>query len=813
MHPGEPSVVERGLLQGIRVVEVGPPLAVPLVGMMLAEQGAEVVRVVSRSDRAVDPVLDAMLARGKAELALEPDAHADVALLEGLVTSADVVLDGWSAVDWSKVGIDLEDVRSNANPTLVACRLTAFPLGDPRSALAPSESVAGMAAFLYDKPLGKPRYHEFAVGSVISALYAANALVAALIARERCGLGQQVDVSLYESDLFAQILQILVKTGVPRGFLPLKMVGTPFMSPWQCADGRYIYLHITLPAHNARILERLEGMGYASDVAQLRSILSEDTRRDPSQVKSIPEAKRIRAAYERVFATKSADEWERVLGEELCCIKVRTIDEWVRDSRQAGMMDVCEVQDPELGTLDVLGPVLTVPDHPPVMCARRHVEVGGLLERWQAAAARSREAWDRTAAEGKELRHPLEGIRVLDLSRVIAGPCAGRVLAELGAEVVSVQSPTNLDWALSFHLVFNPGKKSVTLDFSDDAGKERLWKLIEGYRPDVLVQNYRHLDVARAIGIDPEAVRARVPGIVYTHLNAYGNDGGWRDRPGFEQVVQAVTGVQMGYARGQRPRLLPSPIIDIGCGLAGALSTLMGLFHRQRTGEGTFGTTHLTRIAVYFQVAGVARGQRGERLKEGLRAGVKASFDPGRQTVAEILRARDGYAMVAGARNDVERWAQRAGLVRHGQRTPEALFEAIGKTFWLRSAEHWHKTVVQAGLEGHVVVFVGDSMRNLVHDICKYDPGPRPAVRKVSFPGVPQPLTFVRSPMHLSRTPVVDVAPPPVRGADTREFLATVGIEVPEGEGEVAYPKNKPLALWLASFARWGYFAWRSGNI
>ncbi|PKP63999.1 MAG: hypothetical protein CVT86_03920 [Alphaproteobacteria bacterium HGW-Alphaproteobacteria-8] len=67
--------------------------------------------------------------------------------------------------------------------------------------------------------------------------------------------------------------------------------------------------------------------------------------------------------------------------------------------------------------------------------------------------------------------------------------------------------------------------------------------------------------------------------------------------------------------------------------------------------------------------------------------------------------------------------------------------------------------------------------------------------------------------MHLSRTPVVDVAPPPVRGADTREFLATVGIEVSEGEGEVPYPKNKPLALWLASFARWGYFAWRSGNI
>jgi hypothetical protein len=67
--------------------------------------------------------------------------------------------------------------------------------------------------------------------------------------------------------------------------------------------------------------------------------------------------------------------------------------------------------------------------------------------------------------------------------------------------------------------------------------------------------------------------------------------------------------------------------------------------------------------------------------------------------------------------------------------------------------------------------------------------------------------------MHLFGTPVVDVLPPPERGADTREFLGALGMDVPEGEGVVPYPKNKPLVLWLASFFRWGYFAWRSGNI
>ncbi|MFW5739823.1 MAG: CoA transferase [Myxococcota bacterium] len=813
MAKADDQPVGGGLMQGVRVLEVGAPIAVPLVGMMLAEQGADVVRVVRSADRPQDPVLDAMLARGKEEVVLDLDEPADARELRSLVKRADVVLDAWHPMYWSVAGVDAAELVAEHNAHLIHCRVTGFPPWDPRSELPDYEQVAGMAAFLYDKPLGKPRYHEFAVGSVIAGLYAANAVVAALIARERTGRGQEVGVSLYESDLFAQILQILVKTGVPRGFLPLKMVGTPFMSPWQCSDGRYIYLHITLPSHNAQILDVLEGLGYESDVRHIRSIMSDDTRRDPSQVKSIPEAKRIREAYERVFSTKPADEWEKLLGGELCCIKVRTIGEWMQDSRESGMTDVCEVRDPEFGGLTALGPAVTSPERPPVLVGRRAGQGSAVLDRWEGAWQADKEELGRKVEQAVSLEHPLEGIRVLDLSRVIAGPCAARVLAELGADVVSLQSPTNLDWALSFHLVFNPGKRSATLDFRDDAGKQKLWKLMEAFGPDALIQNYRHLDVAKAVGIDPEAVRGKFPNIVYTHLNAYGNEGGWRDRPGFEQVVQAVTGVQMAYAGGGRPRLLPSPIIDIGCGLAGALSTLMGLYHRARTGEGSFGTTHLTSIAVYFQARSVASLQRSARLQNALEAGHRVAFDPGRLVVASIVRTLDGHALVAGPRHDVERWAQRAGIIRYGKKPDGELLGEIGSKMWRRTASQWQRSVSKAGLAHRVVVLPGESMRSLVRDIVKYDPGPYPPVRKRVFPGVPEPLTFVRSPMHLSDTPVVDVAPPPERGGDTSEMMKLIGEDVPEGAGVVPYPKNKPLALWLASFARWGYFAWRSGNI
>jgi crotonobetainyl-CoA:carnitine CoA-transferase CaiB-like acyl-CoA transferase len=659
-----------------------------------------------------------------------------------------------------------------------------------------------MAGFLYEKPIGPPRYHELPLGSVLGALFAANATLAALIARARIGRGQQVETAIYHANLFAQILQVLTKTGIPRGFLPLKMIGTPFMGSWRCADGRYIYLHITLPAHNARILDLLEQNGYASEVRRLRVVLSPATRRDPSQVKSIAEAKRIRRVYERVFLTRSADAWEALLGGELCCIKVRTVDEWLRDSIAAGMSDACEVADPVLGPLLAPGPVVSAPDRPPTLAARvvDPSALPELLERWEAAPRAP-------AVSGTtvELKHPLDGIRVLDLSRVIAGPCAGRVLAELGAEVLSVQSPTGLDWALSFHLLFNAGKRSATLDSTSDEGKRRLLAIADAFQPHALVQNYRHLEIARAIGVDPEAMRARYPGLVYTHLNAYGNQGVWRDRPGFEQVVQAVSGIQMTYGRGERPRLLPTPVIDIGSGLLGAFGTLLGLYHHLRTGEGLFATTHLTRMAVLFQAEPIAASQRARCLAA---AAGRASHDPSREVAAGIVKTRDGRACVAGPRVELARWFERAGLGL----APGAADPFAGRSFRRRTVEGWRQSLEEAGLADRIGIVAAPKIRRLLDQIATAE-GAVPLVRKRDYPGCSVPLTFIGNPIRMSLTPLREVAPPPLRGQHTREILAMIGEEAPEGAGVVPYPPNKPLLIWLLTVLRWGYFAWRSGNI
>lgn len=824
---GEPVV--DGILAGLRVVEIGRRIAAPLTGMLLAEQGAEVLRVVDTSRPAADPVLDALLARGKVEAALDLSTAAGRDTLRRLAAGADVVLENLGPGETECLGLRFDELRA-ANPGLVSCSIPAFPAGHPEAGAPDHEAVPGAAGCLYDGMIGAPRYHTFPVASVMAGLFAANGVVAALVARLRLGRGQHVDATLLYGALFAQVLQVLIKTGVPRGFLGLKMVASPAMGAWRCQDGRYVYLHITLPAHTARLLTLLAETGHAEHARALEAVLSPETRRDPSQVKSIAEAKAIRAVLQRIFLERPAAEWERVLGRELCCIVVRTVEEWLGEAAANGMPDAAELIDPVLGPLTGPGPGVTLSGRPAVLRPR---VVGD--EAWRAALGR----WEAAPRPGPDQvpplpadpGAPLAGLRVVDLSRVIAGPCAARLLAELGADVLSIQSRSELDWALSFHLIFNAGKRSVTLDFTTDEGKRRLQAIVADHQPHAFLQNYRNLDVARAAGVGPESMRERFPELVYTHLNAYGNEGAWRERPGFEQVVQAVSGIQMTYGRTVygdhgRPRLLPTPVIDIGSGLLGAFATVLGLYQQQRTGAGVFGATHLTRVSVLLQLPAVAEFQRDRCLRAAAAAQDAApAWEPARAPVAGILRALDGWLCVAGPRDEVRRRLARVGLVPADGSSPGAdPFAAVGRRSWLRTAGAWQAALAAARTDGgaaarpggdrdEVAVVPLPGTKRFVRDAIRRHPGRLAPVAKRAYPGTPMPLTFVRSPLVFSLTPLVDVPPPAVRGADTRAALARIGETVPEGSGVVPYPADRPFVLWAVDLVRWGFYAWRSGSI
>jgi len=805
MNASTPST---GLLAGVRVLEVRGGLGEGVLGMLLAEQGAEVVRVAGPAW--TDPVLEAVVARGKRQVALEPSTGEGRAALARLAARADVLISGPAAYDLAALGLDPEALRAGPNPGLVSCRLTAFPAGHPGAGLPPNDAVHGAAGCLYERMLGAPRYHDLPVPTVLAALFAACGVVGALIARLRAGRGQHVESNLMGSALFAQILLVFMKVGVPRGFVPLKLVATPFMRAWRCRDGRYAYLHITLPAHNARMLEVLDASGLGPHASALRAVLSAETVRDPSQVGSIGEAKRIVQVLTRIFAERTADEWEATLGRELCCIKVRTIDEWLDDSMAAGMSDAARVDDPVFGSVLTPGPGVLCPEQPAVL-RPRHLETdaAGVIAAWEAAPfVAPAPAGPGAAADPAP---PLAGLRVADLSRIIAGPCAARVLAELGAEVTSFQSPGALDWQLSFHLLFNPGKRSVIVDQQSDEGKAMLRALLGDLKPDVLLQNYRHLDVGRSLGVGPEALRERFPGLVYAHLNAYGDVGRWQERPGFEQVVQAVSGIQMSYGERGVPRLVPTPIIDIGSGLSGALAALLGLYHQRRTGQGVFVTTHLTWVSVLLQVQKVAEVQREAALERALGRGHEVVFDRRVEPLAGLVRTRDGWVVAAGPRQEIETWLH-SEQVRVDPEAPNPLRPPPKGLGWKRLNDLRHR-LYDAGLSDRVTLEPVQSARKLLAELGQYDLGPLPPIRRRAYPGCPKPLAFIASPIRLCGTPPADVDPPTLRGAGTREALLRLGRDVPEGTGALPYPADKPLLPWLLGFVRWGLFAWRSGSI
>jgi crotonobetainyl-CoA:carnitine CoA-transferase CaiB-like acyl-CoA transferase len=800
-----------GLLAGLRVVDLGEGLSARVLGMLLAEHGAQVVGLADRTRPPADPVLDAILGRGKLEVAIDPGTPEGRATVDRLAASADVIVTDLSAESLVRWGLDFDAIRAGVNPGLVSCTIPAFTGGDPRSGLPVGDAAAGAAGGLYERALGSPRYHAFPVPSVLGALFAASGVIAGLIARQDDGRGQHVEANLYGSSLFAQILLVLMKTGVPRGFLPLKLIGTPFMRSWECRDGRWAYLHATLPSHNARLLDVLVSVGLAEQAQALRAVLSPQTMRDPSQVGSIGEAHRLIAVLKETFLLRTADEWEASLGKELCCIKVRTIDEWLRDSLDAGMSDASVVDDPIFGTMTLPGPGVICPEQPPVVRAR--IRDAAVLPQWLDAweAAPRQCPVPGAAPAPTAARAPLAGIRVADLSRIIAGPCAARVLAELGAEVTSIQSPTHLDWALSFHLMFNAGKRSVTIDAADDAGKHTLQAVLDDMKPHAVLQNYRNLDVARTVGVGPEVLRAKFPGLVYAHLNAYGDVGNWQDRPGFEQVVQAVSGIQMTYGEKGVPRLLPTPVIDIGSGLSGALATLLGLYHQRRTGQGVFVTTHLTWIAVLLQIRQVAAVQREACLRASVDRGTPQVVDAGREIVADIVRMRDGNVAIAGPRQDVSAWLAGLGIdVPAGTANPVA---CVGRRLRWKGRAALQAGLVAAGLADRIVLMPSQKLRGLMKALEVLDLGPDAPLRKRPYPGSPMDLAVLRSPLRMSRTPLVDLAPPPLRGTDTHAAFARIGIAVPEGHNMSAYPTDPSFLPWLVGLIRWGWFAWRSGNV
>ncbi len=385
----------------------------------------------------------------------------------------------------------------------------------------------------------------------------------------------------------------------------------------------------------------------------------------------------------------------------------------------------------------------------------------------------------------------LRGIRVLDLTNVLAGPFACHQLAHMGADVIKVESRQGGDLArqlgadpelnrrhmgVSF-LAQNPGKRSITVDLKKPAGKEVLRRLVRS--ADVLVENFRP-GVMQRLGLGYDALLAENPRLIYCAISGFGQDGPLRDLPAYDQIIQGMSGtMRITGAPESAPLRVGYPVADTIGGMTAAFAIAAALADRQRTG-GTF-----IDVAMLEAVMATMGWVVSNHLIAG-QAPVPMGNDNFTASPSGTFRTADGLLNIAANKQEqfealcrvVERpelpadprFAERQGRLRHRAELKALLEEALSA----RSTDAWWPLLNQAGVPAGPVYGVPEA---LAHPQVA---GRGMVGRFADVPGVGRDIQVVRTGFKIDgQAPRVDT-PPPMLGQHSGEILASLGYTAEE---------------------------------
>jgi crotonobetainyl-CoA:carnitine CoA-transferase CaiB-like acyl-CoA transferase len=372
----------------------------------------------------------------------------------------------------------------------------------------------------------------------------------------------------------------------------------------------------------------------------------------------------------------------------------------------------------------------------------------------------------------------LTGIRVLELSRVLAGPWCGMVLADLGADVIKLESfdgddtrglgPPFLDGMSAYFACCNRNKRSLAIDLRAPAARPLLEALVRG--ADVLVENYR-TGGAEALGVGYEAMAAINPRLVYCSISGYGRDGPGAARPGYDYVVQAEAGLMSvtGAADGE-PAKVGVAVADLATGQNAATAILAALLQRHRDGRGQRIDVSLfdSQLALLANVSANALFTGGDAPRYG---NAHASIVP-----YQAFHARDRQFVLAVASEKLwvqlcealgrEDWLRDPRFRNNAARVAnrEALCAALAEVFAAEPADHWLALLERAGVPAAPINSVRQALEH---------PVARARGLRIELGGIP----MVGSPLKLSASPPRLERPPPKLGEHSDEIAGAFGFD------------------------------------
>lgn len=393
---------------------------------------------------------------------------------------------------------------------------------------------------------------------------------------------------------------------------------------------------------------------------------------------------------------------------------------------------------------------------------------------------------DRSTPNAPAAIGPLHGVRVLDLSSVVLGPMATQLLADMGADVIKVEAPegdlmrangvVHHVGMSSIFLALNRNKRSIVLDLKSPAGREALERLIP--TADVLIHNMRVGAIER-LGLGYAAVAALKPDIVYCAATGFGQDGPHRDKPAFDDIIQAACGfVGAASGDGAAPDYMPSLIADKTTGLAVANAVLAALFHRERHGAGQYVEVPMLETMTAFVLT--------EHM-----GGMTFPDNPGKAGYARLL---------GGGRKPVRTADGWMSLLPYTEKHWHAFFAEVGRNdlasrydIASRRARNAH---IQA-LYGHLRELAPERATAQWMAMCERmdipatpiygldDLPAHPHLREVglfedSTHPVVGPIRQIRPTAKFSETPTAIYRPAPALGEHTAEVLGETGMDAAE---------------------------------